>query len=149
DNERTAPVAVVNEAFVKRFFKSNENPLTMHFGMDLPKLTNTFTIIGIIRDARFAGFQMNRPPRPMFYVPLAQNVDYANSLIRRIEVQSHHVGGMLLETNLDPGVLEGVLTRALAEVDSNLTITSVRTMQQQINLVFNQERAVASLAGLF
>ena len=149
DNETTAPVAIVNEAFVKRFFKSNEDPLAMQFGMDLPELAGTFTIVGVVRDARFAGFQMNRPPRPMFYVPLAQNVDYKNPLIKRIEVQSHYVGGMLLVTNLEPGALEGVLTRALAEVDPNLTITSVRTMQQQIDLVFNQERAVASLAGLF
>src|SRR5947209_4732307 len=42
-----------------------------------------------------------------------------------------------------------MLTRALAEVDPNLTITSVRTMQQQVDLSFDQERAVASLAGLF
>jgi predicted permease len=149
DNENTAPVAIVNEAFVKRFFKSDEDPLAMHFGMDLPELAGTFTIVGVVRDARFAGFQMNRPPRPMFYVPLAQNVDYANPLMKRIELASHHVGGMLLETNLEPGALEGVLARAFAEVDPNLTITSVRTMQQQIDLVFNQERAVASLAGLF
>jgi hypothetical protein len=31
DNETTAPVAVVNEAFVKRFFKSDENPLDQSF----------------------------------------------------------------------------------------------------------------------
>ena len=42
-----------------------------------------------------------------------------------------------------------MLTKALAEVDPNLTITSVRTMQQQVALSFDQERAVASLAGLF
>src|SRR6059058_1486644 len=42
-----------------------------------------------------------------------------------------------------------MLTRALAEVDPNLTITSVRTMQQRVDLSFDQERAVASLAGLF
>ena len=41
------------------------------------------------------------------------------------------------------------MTRALAEVDPNLTITSVRTMQQQVELSFNQERALAGLAGLF
>ena len=34
-------------------------------------------------------------------------------------------------------------------MDPNLTITSVRTMEQQIALSFDQERAVASLAGLF
>ena len=35
DNETTAPVAIVNEAFVKRFFKSNEDPLDQHFGLDV------------------------------------------------------------------------------------------------------------------
>ena len=34
-------------------------------------------------------------------------------------------------------------------VDPNLTINSVRTLQQQVDLSFDQERAVASLAGLF
>ena len=42
-----------------------------------------------------------------------------------------------------------MLRKALAEVDPNLTITSVRTMRQQVALSFDQERAVASLAGLF
>jgi len=37
----------------------------------------------------------------------------------------------------------------LAEIDPNLTIIDVRTMQQQIDLSFDQERAVASLASLF
>ncbi len=149
DNETAAPVAIVNEAFVKRFFKSDEDPLAQHFGMDLPELASTFTIVGVVRDARFAGFQLNRPARPMFYVPMAQNVDYKNPLMKRIEVQTHYISGILLVTHIAPGALEGQLTRALAEVDPNLTVTSVRTMQQQIDLVFNQERAVASLAGLF
>src|SRR5205085_6463524 len=48
-----------------------------------------------------------------------------------------------------PGSLEPLLTRILAEVDPNLTINSVRTMQQQVDLTFDQERAVAGLAGLF
>src|SRR5205807_9257273 len=67
----------------------------------------------------------------------------------RIERQSHFIGGIMLVTNAAPGALEPLLTRALAELDPNLTITSVRTMQQQVELSFDQERAVASLAGLF
>jgi predicted permease len=149
DNERSEPVAVVNEAFVKRFFKSDEDPLGQHFGMDLPENAGTFRIVGIVRDAKFAGWGLNRPARPMFYVPLAQNVDYKHPLMKRLELQSHFISGMMLVTNSLPGVLEPLLTRALAEVDPNLTITSVRTMQQQVDLSFDQERAVASLAGLF
>ena len=149
DNETTAPVAIVNQGFVKRFFKSDENPLEQHFGLDLPENAGTFRIVGVVRDAKFAGFGLSRPARPMFFVPLAQNVDYKNDLMKRLELRSHFIGGIMLVTNAAPGTFEPVLTKTLAEVDPNLTVTSVRTMEQQVALSFDQERAVASLAGLF
>jgi len=149
DNEGAPLVAIVNEAFVKRFFKSGEDPLDQHFGLDLPQYSGTFRILGIVRDAKFAGWGLRRPALPMFYVPLAQNVDYKDDLMKRIELRSHFIGGIVLLTNLSPGVLEPQLTRALAEVDPNLTINSVRSMQQQVEATFDEERAVASLAGLF
>lgn len=149
DNESSELVAVVNEAFVKRFFKNNEEPLDQHFGIDLPENAGTFRIIGVVRDAKFAGWGLSRPARPMFYVPLAQAVNYKHELLAKIEQRTHFISGIMLVTNATPGALEPLLTRALAEVDPNLTITSVRTMQQQVDLTFNQERAVASLAGLF
>src|SRR4051812_36807420 len=117
DNETTAPVAIVNEAFVKRFFKSDEDPLAQHFGLDLPENAGTFSVVGVVRDAKFAGFALSRPARPMFYVPLAQNVDYKNDVMKRIELQSHFIGGIMLVTNATPGALEPVITKTLSEVD--------------------------------
>jgi predicted permease len=149
DNETTALVAIVNEAFVKRFFKSDEDPLAQHFGLDLPEYASTFSIVGVVRDAKFAGWGLSRPARPMFYVPLAQSVDYHHELMKKLELRSHFIGGIMLVTNMSPGALEPLLTRMLAELDPNLTINSIRTMQQQVELSFDQERAVASLAGLF
>jgi predicted permease len=149
DNETTAPVAIVNEAFVKRFFKSDEDPLAQHFGLDMPEYVGTFSIVGVVRDAKFAGWGLSRPARPMFYVPLAQTVDYHDALMKKLELRSHFIGGIMLVTNMPPGALEPLLTRTLAELDPNLTINSIRTMQQQVELSFDQERAVASLAGLF
>jgi predicted permease len=149
DNDTTEDVAVVNEAFVRRFFKSDEDPIDQHFGLDLPENVGTYRIVGIVRDAKFAGFALDRPARPMFFVALAQTVDYTNALMKRLETQSHNVGGLLLVTTTPPGQLEPLVKRALAEVDSNLTVTSVRTLQQQLDRSFDQQRAVASLAGLF
>jgi predicted permease len=149
DNETSAPGAIVNEAFVKRFFKSDEDPLAQHFGLDVPELAGTFSIVGVVRDAKFAGWGLERPARPMFYVPLAQNVDYHNELMKKLELSSHFVGGIMLVTNMSPGALEPLLTRTLADLDPNLTINSIRTMRQQVELSFDQERAVASLASLF
>jgi predicted permease len=149
DNETTEPVAIVNEAFVKRFFKSGEDPLDQHFGLDFPENAGTFRIVGVARDAKFAAWGLNRPARPMFFVPLAQNVNYKQDMLKSIELRTHFISGIMLVTNTPPGVLEPLLTRMLAETDPNLTMISVRTMQRQVALSFDQERAVASLAGLF
>jgi hypothetical protein len=149
DNETTENVAIVNEGFVKRFFKSGEDPMGQHFGLDLPENAGTFRIVGIVRDAKFAGFGLRRPARPMFYVPLAQNVPYKDPLMKRVELRSHFISGLLLVTNVAPGTLEPLLTRVLSGADPNLTINSVRTLGHQVELTFDEERAVASLAGLF
>jgi predicted permease len=149
DNETTAPVAIVNEAFVRRFFKSDEDPLGQHFGLDEPENAGTFQIVGIVRDAKFASFALRKPARPMFYVPLAQNVPYRSDGMQRLERASHFIGGLMLVTTLSPGALEPVVTKAIAEIDSNLTLISIRTMGQQVAQSFDQDRAVASLAGLF
>jgi predicted permease len=149
DNETSALVAVVNEAFVRRFFKSGEDPLDQRFGLDLPEYANTFRIVGVVGDAKFAGFALDQPARPMFYVPMAQTVDYQNPLMKRIEYQSHFARGLLLVTTTPTGALERQVKRALAAADPNLTVTSVRTMQEQVDRSFDQQRAVASLAGLF
>jgi hypothetical protein len=149
DNEQSENVAVVNEAFVRRFFSAGEDPLDRRFGLNLPENVNTFRIVGVVGDAKFAGFQLDRPARPMFYVPLAQTVKYASPLMQRVETASHYVGGLLLVTSTPPGTLEPLVARALADADPNLTVINIRTLEEQVARSFDQQRAVASLAGLF
>jgi predicted permease len=149
DNESSELVAVVNQAFVKRFFKAGENPVDQHFGLDMPENAGIFRIVGVVGDAKFASWGLNSPARPMFYVPLAQYVNYKQDIMKTIELRSHFIGGIMLVTETPAGALEPVLRRTLAELDPNLTIVSVRTMEEQIARSFDQERAVASLAGLF
>ena len=146
DALNTANVAVVNEAFVRRFLPK-EDPLDKHFGIDLPEYARTFRIVGIVRDAKYT--QPSRPPRPMFFVPLAQSAKYNVDLLQKIDSRSHFIGAALLRSRINPGTLEPLLRKASAEADPNLTVVSVRTMKEQISLVFDQQRAVASLAGLF
>jgi predicted permease len=149
DNATAAPVAIVNEAFVKRFFSSGENPIGMHFGLDLPENAGTFEIVGIVRDAKFAGFDLDKAARPMFFVPLAQYMSYTDTAMQRLELASHFIGALMLVTRQPVSTIEPVLRRALAEVDPNLMIITVRTIEDQVALSFNQQRAVASLATLF
>jgi predicted permease len=149
DNERSENVAVVNEAFVRRFFSSGEDPIDRRFGLNLPENVNTFRIVGIVADAKFPGFPLSRPAGAMFFVPLWQTVRYSSPLMQRVETASHNVGGILLVTKAPVGVLEPLVARALAAADPNLTVFSIRTLEEQVTRSLDQQRAVASLAGLF
>jgi predicted permease len=146
DTRTTENVAVVNEAFVRRFFP-NEDPLDKRFGLDFLENARTYRIVGIVRDAKYT--QPSRPVRPMFFVSLNQSVNYEQEIMKKIESRSHFIGSILLRSNLTPGELEPVLRKVLAQSDANMTVAGVRTMRDQIALVLSQQRAVASLAGIF
>ncbi len=147
DTVSTPLVAVVNEAFVRRFLPK-EDPLKARFGIDLPAYSRTYQIVGVVNDAKYT--QPQDPARPMFFVPLAQRVTaYKEDIMRKSELRSHFIESALLVSRSQPGMLEPMLRKVLAEADPNLTVASVRTMQQQVAMNFDQERAVASLALLF
>jgi predicted permease len=149
DNESAAPVAIVNETFVKRFFRAGEDPLEQHFGIELPENAGTFRIVGIARDARFVRSALNAPARPMFFMPLAQSVDYKSAHMKMVDLLSHFIQGILLVTDSPTGDLEPRLRNTLASADPNLTIISLRSMSQQIGVLADRERTVAGLTELF
>jgi predicted permease len=149
DNENSANVAIVNQAFVKLFFKPGEDPLDQHFGLNEPQNAGTFRIIGVIRDAKFASWAIREPAMPMFFVPLAQSVNYPDALMATVDLRTHYIASILLQTNLPPGSLEPLLVRTVADLDPEMTVINLRTLGDQVSMTFDQERAVASLAGLF
>ncbi len=102
----------------------------------------------MVRDAKFAGWGLDKPARPMFCVPLVQNVRYTKGGFQKLESASHRVRGTMLVTNTPAAQLEPMLKGTLADVDPDLTMLSLRTMREQISLSFDQERAVSSLADL-
>ena len=52
DTATTRPVALINEAFARRFFK-NENPLGKHFGPDKIQYASKYEIVGVVKDMRY------------------------------------------------------------------------------------------------
>jgi predicted permease len=146
DRRNSENIAVVNEAFVRRFFKT-ENPLDKHFGIGAAAYARSYRIVGVVRDAKYT--QPTRPARPMFFVPLAQGAKYKEEVLQMIDSRSHFITAALLRSNRNTGDLEPQVRKAFAEADPNLTVVSLGTMKQQIASVFDQQRAVAGLAGLF
>src|ERR1700761_9073603 len=52
DTEATRKVAIINEAFARRFFK-NQNPVGQHFGPNKLKYSATFEVVGVVNDMRY------------------------------------------------------------------------------------------------
>ena len=75
DTATTRKVAVINEAFAKRFFKE-QNPIGEHFGPDKIKYASTYEIVGVVKDMRYMTYDYKDPVRPMFWVPETQTVQY-------------------------------------------------------------------------
>jgi ABC-type antimicrobial peptide transport system permease subunit len=140
---------VVNEAFVKKFFKSGEEPLGAHFGLDMPQYGSTFEIVGVVRDAKYQDPAGERPTRPMFFVPLAQRVQYDQPLMQSLDTSSHYIEGAVLQLHGSMEGLEPQVRRALSEVDSNLTLLGMQSLEEQVDSNFDQRNAVAKMTGLF
>jgi predicted permease len=150
DTASTQNVAVVDEAFVHRFFKPGENPIGQYFGLDLPRHSNTFEIVGVVRNAKYNDVANTEPPRPMFFVPLAQHVKYEDDpMMGRIDDMTHFIEGAVLQVHGSMEGLEPQIRHVFSEVDPNLTLLSVYSMREQVDSNFDQQRAVANMTGLF
>jgi predicted permease len=151
DTASTQNVAVVNEAFVHRFFKPNENPIGAHFGLDLPRYSSTFEIVGVVGNARYNWDFANRePPRPLFFLPLAQRTHYDDPIMQSIDDATHYIEGAVLQlrsNNLQG--LEPQVRTILADIDPNFVLLDVQTLQEQVDSNLDQQRAIAQMTGLF
>ncbi|MFZ0270213.1 MAG: ABC transporter permease [Acidobacteriaceae bacterium] len=150
DTDSTQKIAVVNDAFVKRFFKPGENPIGQHFGLDLPRYSNTFEIVGVVNNAKYVDPANTEPPRPLFFVPLAQHVKYeGDPVMQSIDDETHFLEGAVLQIHASTEGLEPQIRALLSDVDPNLTLLGVYNMRDQVDSHFDQQRTVANMTGLF
>jgi predicted permease len=95
DTAATRKVAVINQAFAKRFFK-NQNPIGQHFGIDKIKYSATFEIVGVTKDMRYLTYDYKDPIRPMFWLPEAQTVQYDDTAFQSGEIWSHYLYNIVI-----------------------------------------------------
>jgi putative ABC transport system permease protein len=124
DTPTTRKVAVINEAFAKKFFK-NQNPIGEHFGPDKIKYASTFEIVGVVKDLRYMTYDYKDPVRPMFWLPEAQTVQYDDPAYKSGETWSHYLYNIVIWAPGNPPGMEERVRKALAEVDPDLVLYGV------------------------
>ena len=149
DTISTQNVAVVDETFVHNFFKPGEDPIGAHFGLDVPQASSTYEIVGVMRNAKYRDLTNSDPPRAMLFVPLAQRVHYPVQIMQSIDDRTHFIEGAVLQLHGSMEGLEAAVRNVLSDVDPNLTLLGIQTLQEQVDSNFDQQRAVAQMTGLF
>jgi predicted permease len=148
DTAATRKVAVVNQAFAKRFFK-DQNPIGQHFGIDRIKYSATFEIIGVTNDMRYLTYDYRKAVRPMFWVPEAQTVQYDDPAFQSGEIWSHYLYNIVIWAPGNMPRLGERVRQALAGVDPDLVLYDVDPYTSVVSADFQQENMIATLTMLF
>jgi len=148
DTATTLKVAVVDEAFVRKFFKPGENPIGAHFGLNLPQNDKTFEIVGVVHEANYTD-PSGHWKRPLFFVPLSQHVHSDTAMMQMIDDRTHLIESVVLQLRGSMEGLEPQVRRVFAEVDPNFSVISFESMQEHVANRLDQQRTVAQMTGLF
>jgi len=133
DGPQAAPVVLVNEAFVRRFFPG-EDPLGRRVTFSDPQTTTNWqTIVGVVADTKRGGFE--REPWAETYFPMRQAPE-SRSLV-------------LLRTSGDPVALVGQARAAVWSIDPNQAIASIRTIPELLAQRELNRRFTTLLLGVF
>jgi macrolide transport system ATP-binding/permease protein len=149
DTATSPQVAIVNEAFVKRFFP-NQDPIGRRFGLDEPEYSGTFEIVGVFRDFKMNLRYVHENVHAVFLRPLTQQfTGYKELGPTRTETRGMFVNAMILDFHATPPNVDELVRRTLENIDPNLTVRDLRSFGAQLAGNFDQQRLVARLSGLF
>jgi len=132
DTASTRHVAVINEAFAKKFFK-DQNPIGHHFGPSRIRYSAMYEIVGVAKDGKYR--LLGEPPTEYLFLPHSQNYVGKMTLIAR--------------TSGEPGNLGEAIRQEVANLDSQLPVYGVKAMPAFLDRLLSGPKSIAALASAF
>ena len=137
----TAPAAaIVNQVFVKTFFKPGENPIGAHLGG--PESPGDFTIVGVVEDTTYGG--VGWKDHSMFFMRLLQQPAGDKKPADYVFTRA-----IVLDTAGPMDDLEAVSRQTLSGINPNLSVVKFQTFDSQIGEQFTHARMLSRLMTLF
>jgi predicted permease len=145
DRQETLHVAVVNQAFAHRFFPG-QDPIGHRFRLGWPFQPPGMTIVGVVKNSKYNS--LDEKTLPLAFIPLLQEPFAVNPEEKKD--RPYKYGNELnLRVAGDPGALSQALGRAIADVDSNIPVSNIKTLVERISDSSHDARAIAQLSGFF
>jgi predicted permease len=147
DTPAARHVAVINEAFARKFFKK-EDPIGKHFGRSEMGASRQYEIVGIAKDARYLNSNLDKQIAPFFFLPEAQHDTSLKTGVTETE-GSHFLRDIVIVTKPGASLSIAQVSQAMASVDPNLPIIAIRTLKEQVAGQFRQQTLIARLTSFF
>jgi len=141
DNANTAPVAVVNQEFVRRYFP-HENPLGHPLRLARNGPHAVVTICGVVGNVHQAG--LSTPPAPEIDIPYAE-MQPGDDIYPFLSMFMQ----LAVRTRYDPKAVIPEIRRTLHTVNPDLGLTEFQTMQEQVDESLDRQTLAGRLLGLF
>ncbi|HKE32573.1 MAG TPA: ABC transporter permease [Candidatus Angelobacter sp.] len=138
DGPTSPPVAIVSQDTAKRIW-GDADPIGRSFYRAADPRT-AFTVVGIVGDVRNTALNQQSPA---LYYPLAWRIGAAASRVKVI------VMDVVVRTDGSPEALVPTLRQKVGELDPDLPLANIRTMQEWISNNAAQPRLNARLLSLF
>ena len=92
---------------------------------------------------------MDKPPAPVFFLPITQRITYADREDDSTEIQAQYLHSITL--HLAPGVrsVETQVRQVLKEINPDLSIIKMQSLAEQVKANFVQQELIARLTSLF
>jgi predicted permease len=148
DTESSPHVAVVNEAFARKFFP-HEDPLGRHFGRSESGASRLYQIVGIAKDARYLTYNLDQPVGAFFFLAATQSDVFPKAEFTKGDARSHYLSDVVIVARPGVTMSDSDVRTALAAVDPNLPVIFVRSLREQVSGQFTQQRLIARLTSLF
>ena len=147
DTSTSPAVAVVNQSFVKRFFKPGENPIGRRFGSPGTQSSGDFEIVGVVEDTAYNSATWKN--HHMYFIPMIQRVP-ESARRRPIEQDTDlYAGAIVIQTDRLMDNMESIARQTLAAINPNLSVVKFQTFDEQIADRFTQDRMITRLMTLF
>jgi macrolide transport system ATP-binding/permease protein len=147
DTSTSPAVAVVNQAFVKRFFKPGENPIGRRFGSPGTQSSGDFEIVGVVEDTAYSSATWKN--HRMYFIPMTQRIP-ESARRRPIEQDTGlYAGAIVIQTDRPMDNMQSTARQTLAAINPNLSVVKFQTFDEQIADRFTQNRMITRLMTLF
>jgi putative ABC transport system permease protein len=131
DRLNSLPVVIINETFAKKYY-GDQSPLGRRIQV-FTVSSNWNEVVGVVKDVKLTALDQSTSPE--IYQPNTQHAPWMFSLVVR--------------STLPPRESEKLVRAEAADIDKDLPLFNIRTMDEAINFSVSPHRLTMILIGLF